>query len=156
MPTLAIIGAQWGDEGKGKITDYLAEDSDAVVRFQGGNNAGHTIVIDDKVFKLHMLPSGILREGKLAVIGNGVVVDPWASERDAMREYGVKLTKLEDVADADCVIVAVAHNEFRALSLADINKLFRKTSDGEKVLIDVKGLYKVADLNKSGFLWWRL
>ncbi len=85
-----------------------------------------------------------------------VVVDPWASERDAMREYGVKLTKLEDVADADCVIVAVAHNEFRALSLADINKLFKKTSDGEKVLIDVKGLYKVADLNKSGFLWWRL
>ena len=61
MPTLAIIGAQWGDEGKGKITDYLAEDSDAVVRFQGGNNAGHTIVIGDNVFKLHLLPSGVLR-----------------------------------------------------------------------------------------------
>jgi len=75
MPSLAIIGAQWGDEGKGKITDYLAENADAVVRFQGGNNAGHTIVIDDKVFKLHLLPSGILREGKLAVIGNGVVVN---------------------------------------------------------------------------------
>lgn len=75
MPTLAIIGAQWGDEGKGKITDYLAEKADAVVRFQGGNNAGHTIVINDKVFKLHLLPSGILREGKLAIIGNGVVVN---------------------------------------------------------------------------------
>ena len=75
MPTVAIIGAQWGDEGKGKITDYLAEGADAVVRFQGGNNAGHTIVIGDSVFKLHMLPSGILRDGKLAVIGNGVVVN---------------------------------------------------------------------------------
>ncbi|WP_400150377.1 adenylosuccinate synthetase, partial [Candidatus Methanarcanum hacksteinii] len=75
MPTLAIIGAQWGDEGKGKITDYLAEDSDAVVRFQGGNNAGHTIVIGDNAFKLHLLPSGVLREGKLAIIGNGVVVN---------------------------------------------------------------------------------
>ena len=75
MPTVAIIGAQWGDEGKGKITDYLAEDADAVVRFQGGNNAGHTIVIGDKVFKLHLLPSGILREGVLAIIGNGVVIN---------------------------------------------------------------------------------
>ena len=75
MPGLAIIGAQWGDEGKGKITDYLAEDADAIVRFQGGNNAGHTIVVDGKVFKLHGLPSGVVREGKLAVIGNGVVVN---------------------------------------------------------------------------------
>ena len=75
MPTLAIIGAQWGDEGKGKITDYLAENADVVARFQGGNNAGHTIKIGDETFKLHLLPSGILREGKLAVIGNGVVVN---------------------------------------------------------------------------------
>ncbi len=75
MPSLAIIGAQWGDEGKGKITDYLAEKADGVVRFQGGNNAGHTIVIGDNVFKLHLLPSGILRKGKLAIIGNGVVVN---------------------------------------------------------------------------------
>ena len=75
MPTVAIIGAQWGDEGKGKITDYLAEQADAVVRFQGGNNAGHTIVIGDSVFKLHLLPSGVLRKGKLAIIGNGVVVN---------------------------------------------------------------------------------
>lgn len=75
MPSLAIIGAQWGDEGKGKITDYLADGADAVVRFQGGNNAGHTIVIGDKVLKLHLLPSGILRKDKLAIIGNGVVVN---------------------------------------------------------------------------------
>lgn len=86
-----------------------------------------------------------------------IVVDPWASERDAMHEYGVTLTKLADVKDADCVIVAVAHNEFRALSLNDIKALFRKDSaDNEKVLVDVKGLYKIADLNTSGMKWWRL
>lgn len=82
------------------------------------------------------------------------VVDPWASERDAMHEYGVTLTKLEDIHDADCVIVAVAHNEFKALTLGDLAKLYKK--NGKKVLIDVKGLYKVCDLNDSDFIWWRL
>lgn len=85
-----------------------------------------------------------------------IVVDPWASDRDAMHEYGVTLTKLEDVSDADCVIVAVAHNEFKALSLADIKRLFRNSVDAEKVLIDVKGLYKVSELNESGMRYWRL
>ena len=85
-----------------------------------------------------------------------VVVDPWANERDAMREYGVTLTKLEDVKDADCVIVAVAHKEFRALTLDDIKRLFRSCEDGAKVLLDVKGLYKVEDLKASGMKYWRL
>jgi UDP-N-acetyl-D-galactosamine dehydrogenase len=85
-----------------------------------------------------------------------IVVDPWASERDAMHEYGVSLTNLEDVADADCVIVAVAHNEFKALSLTDIKKLFKNGKDNEKVLIDVKGLYKMEDLKASGMRFWRL
>lgn len=85
-----------------------------------------------------------------------VVVDPWASERDAMREYGVSLTKLEDVKDADCVIVAVAHNEFKALVLEDIKALFRQCPDSEKVLLDVKGLYKIDDLKASGIRYWRL
>ena len=85
-----------------------------------------------------------------------VVVDPWASERDAMHEYGVTLTKLENVKDADCVIVAVAHNEFKALSLDDIKKIFKESDDSEKVLIDVKGLYKIADLKASGMAFWRL
>lgn len=75
MPSLAVIGSQWGDEGKGKIIDYLDEKADLIVRFQGGNNAGHTIVIGDKVFKLHGLPSGVVRPGKIAVIGNGTVVN---------------------------------------------------------------------------------
>ncbi len=85
-----------------------------------------------------------------------VVVDPWASERDAMYEYGVTLTAIEDVTDADCVIVAVAHNEFRALSLDDIKKFFKTVPDEQKVLIDVKGLYKIDDLRASGMQWWRL
>lgn len=85
---------------------------------------------------------------------NPIVVDPWASERDAMHEYGVKLTKLEDVKDVDCVIVAVAHNEFRDLTIADLKKLYKKGT--EQVLIDVKGLYKVAELRASGMKWWRL
>lgn len=85
-----------------------------------------------------------------------VVVDPWASERDAMHEYGVTLTNLEDVKDADCVIVAVAHNEFKAVSLDEIKKLFKSGDDGEKVLIDVKGLYSVPALKASGMKYWRL
>lgn len=85
-----------------------------------------------------------------------IVVDPWASKRDAMCEYGVTLTNLEEVKDADCVIVAVAHNEFKALNLADIKALFKKSDDNEKVLIDVKGLYSVADLKASGMRFWRL
>ena len=87
---------------------------------------------------------------------NPIVVDPCASERDAMREYGVTLTKFEDVKDADCVIVAVAHKEFKALGLDDIKKLYKSSSDEEKVLLDVKGLYKVDDLKKSGMKYWRL
>ena len=85
-----------------------------------------------------------------------IVVDPWASERDAMREYGVQLKKMEEAKDADCVIVAVAHNEFRAMSLNEIKGLYKNGANEEKVLIDVKGLYKVADLNASGMKWWRL
>ena len=84
------------------------------------------------------------------------VVDPWAAERDAKHEYGINLTPIEEIVDADCIIVAVAHNEFRALSLADIKKMFKECPDEEKVLIDVKGLYKIDDLRGSGMRWWRL
>ena len=76
MPGLVIVGAQWGDEGKGKVTDLLADDTDVIVRFQGGNNAGHTIVRDGEKFKFHLIPSGILHSDKVCVIGNGVVLDP--------------------------------------------------------------------------------
>lgn len=85
-----------------------------------------------------------------------VVVDPWASDSDAMQEYGVTLTKLEDVKDADCVIVAVAHNEFKAMALDDIKKLYKACGDEEKVLIDVKGLYSISQLQACGIKYWRL
>ena len=85
-----------------------------------------------------------------------IVVDPWASERDAMHEYGIKLTRIEDVAGADCVIVAVAHDEFKALKLEGIMRLYRENTDEGKVLIDVKGLYSVEDLKNSSLMWWRL
>ncbi len=86
-----IVGAQWGDEGKGKVTDLLAETADVVIRFQGGNNAGHTIVRGDEVYKFHLIPSGILYPGKLCLIGNGVVVDPKVitSELEELRRRGV-------------------------------------------------------------------
>jgi adenylosuccinate synthase len=93
MANVAVVGAQWGDEGKGKIVDWLSERADIVVRFQGGHNAGHTLVIGGKTFKLSLLPSGVVREGKLGVIGNGVVVDPWAltAEIERVRAQGVEV-----------------------------------------------------------------
>jgi adenylosuccinate synthase len=94
MGNVAVIGAQWGDEGKGKIVDWLSERADVVVRFQGGHNAGHTLVIGNVEYKLSLLPSGVVRPGKLSIIGNGVVVDPWAllAEIDTMRGKGLTIS----------------------------------------------------------------
>lgn len=94
MANVAVVGAQWGDEGKGKIVDFLSNRADVVVRFQGGHNAGHTLVIDGIDYKLALLPSGVVRSGKLSVVGNGVVVDPWAflAELDKVAAKGVKVT----------------------------------------------------------------
>ncbi len=94
MSAFIVLGAQWGDEGKGKMTDYLAEEADVVVRYQGGNNAGHTVEVGDKQYKLHLIPSGILHDEKLNVIGNGVVVDPLAffKEIDYLKAEGVSVT----------------------------------------------------------------
>jgi adenylosuccinate synthase len=94
MANVAVVGAQWGDEGKGKIVDWLSARADVVVRFQGGHNAGHTLVIDGVEYKLSLLPSGIVRPGKLSIIGNGVVVDPWAllNEIETVRGKGVSIT----------------------------------------------------------------
>jgi adenylosuccinate synthase len=94
MANVVVVGAQWGDEGKGKLVDWLSERADVVCRFQGGHNAGHTLVIDGEVFKLNALPSGVVRGGKLSVIGNGVVLDPWhlVAEIEAIRKQGVEIT----------------------------------------------------------------
>ena len=90
MANVAVIGAQWGDEGKGKIVDWLSQRADVVVRFQGGHNAGHTLVIGNVEYRLSLLPSGVVRPDKLSIIGNGVVVDPWAllKEIDAIARQG--------------------------------------------------------------------
>ena len=94
MANVVVVGAQWGDEGKGKIVDWLSERADVIARFQGGHNAGHTLVVGGKTYKLHSLPSGVVRGGKLSVIGNGVVLDPWhlAEEIAAIRAQGVEIT----------------------------------------------------------------
>ena len=106
MPGIVIVGAQWGDEGKGKITDLLAEHGDAVVRFQGGNNAGHTIVRGEEEWKLHLIPSGILYPGKRCVIGNGVVIDPKVliDELDALRARRVDVSGLRISANAHLIM----------------------------------------------------
>lgn len=94
MANVVVVGAQWGDEGKGKIVDWLSERADVIARFQGGHNAGHTLVIDGEVYKLNALPSGVVRGGKLSVIGNGVVLDPWhlVNEIESIRKQGVEIT----------------------------------------------------------------
>ena len=94
MTSVVVVGAQWGDEGKGKIVDWLSERADIVARFQGGHNAGHTLVIEKEVYKLHVLPSGVVRGGKLSVIGNGVVLDPWhlVKEIEQVRSQGVEIS----------------------------------------------------------------
>jgi adenylosuccinate synthase len=106
MPGIVIVGAQWGDEGKGKVTDLFAERADAVVRFQGGNNAGHTIVRDGETWKLHLMPSGILHPGKLCVIGNGVVIDPkvLTDELDELRRRQVDTSALRISGNAHLIM----------------------------------------------------
>src|ERR687895_2854790 len=106
MPGLVIVGAQWGDEGKGKVTDLLAEHADVVIRYQGGNNAGHTIVRGDEVFKLHLIPSGILYPGTHCLIGNGVVLDPQVitDEIAGLQQRRVDVTNLKISANAHLIM----------------------------------------------------
>ena len=112
MANVTVIGAQWGDEGKGKLVDWLSNRADVVVRFQGGHNAGHTLVVDGKVYKLSLLPSGVV-QGKLSIVGNGVVIDPWAlfAEIGRVEALGLKITpELLVIADNACLILPI-HSE---------------------------------------------
>ena len=116
MANVTVVGAQWGDEGKGKLVDWLSHRADVVARFQGGHNAGHTLVVGEKVYKLSLLPSGVVR-GKLSVIGNGVVVDPWAfiAEVDRIGEQGVAITPdLVKISETAALILPI-HRELDAL-----------------------------------------
>ena len=112
MPNVAVIGAQWGDEGKGKIVDWLSARADVVVRFQGGHNAGHTLVIDGITYKLSLLPSGVVR-GKLSVIGNGVVVDPWAfaAEVERVKALGVPISPESLLVAENAALILPLHRE---------------------------------------------
>ncbi len=117
MADVAVIGVQWGDEGKGKIVDWLSARADVVVRFQGGHNAGHTLVIDGKVYKLSLLPSGVVREGRLGVIGSGVVVDPWAllAEIARVENDGVKVTPDSLAIAENATMILPVHSELDAM-----------------------------------------
>jgi adenylosuccinate synthase len=113
MANVVVVGAQWGDEGKGKIVDWLSERADIVVRFQGGHNAGHTLVIDNTTYKLSLLPSGVVREGKLSVIGNGVVVDPWAlcQEIERLAQQGVAVSRDNLRVAENATLILPLHRE---------------------------------------------
>ncbi len=117
MANVVVVGAQWGDEGKGKIVDWLSEQADIVVRFQGGHNAGHTLVIGNQVYKLSLLPSGVVRGGKLSIIGNGVVVDPKAlvDEIDRLGKQGVAVTPENLRIAENATLILSLHRELEAI-----------------------------------------
>jgi adenylosuccinate synthase len=113
MANVVVVGAQWGDEGKGKLVDWLSERADIVARFQGGHNAGHTLVVGDKVYKLHALPSGVVRGGKLSVIGNGVVLDPWhlLREIESIAGQGITVTPESLMIAENTTLILPFHGE---------------------------------------------
>ncbi len=113
MKNVVVVGSQWGDEGKGKIVDWLSSEADVVVRFQGGHNAGHTLVIDKKVFKLRLLPSGIVREGKISILGNGVVIDPWAllEEIKEIKKKGINVNPENFMISESASLILPFHQE---------------------------------------------
>ena len=113
MRNVVVVGSQWGDEGKGKIVDWLSSEADVVVRFQGGHNAGHTLVIDKKVFKLRLLPSGIVRDGKVSILGNGVVIDPWAllDEIKEIKKQGIIVNSNNFMISESASLILPFHKE---------------------------------------------
>src|SRR6188768_3874059 len=121
MTNVVVVGSQWGDEGKGKIVDWLSERADIVVRFQGGHNAGHTLVVDGTTYKLSLLPSGVVRKGKLSVIGNGVVIDPWAlaDEIAKIEKLGVKISRDNLRIAENATLILPLHRELDALREAE-------------------------------------
>ncbi len=117
MKNVVVVGSQWGDEGKGKIVDWLSSEADVVIRFQGGHNAGHTLVIDGKTYKLRLLPSGIVRKKKISIIGNGVVVDPWAliDEIEEIKNKGIDINEENLLLSESATLILPIHTELDAL-----------------------------------------
>ena len=127
MPNVIVIGAQWGDEGKGKIVDWLSEKADVIVRFQGGHNAGHTLVVDNITYKLKLLPSGIVRKNKISIIGNGVVIDPWAllDEIKQVEKLGIKINNKNLYIAENAILILPLHKELDEIreDAKNINKI---------------------------------
>jgi adenylosuccinate synthase len=158
MANVVVIGAQWGDEGKGKIVDWLSERADIVVRFQGGHNAGHTLVINGVTYKLSLLPSGLLRPGKMSIIGNGVVVDPWhfVREIEGLRGQGVAISPENLKVAENAVLILPLHRE--------LDQLREAAAGGHKIGTTGRGIgpayedkvgrraIRVQDLRKLGNL----
>ena len=117
MKNVVVVGSQWGDEGKGKIVDWLSSEADVVIRFQGGHNAGHTLVIEGKTYKLRLLPSGIVRKNKISIIGNGVVIDPWAliEEIEEIKSKGVDVNEKNLLISESATLILPIHSELDAL-----------------------------------------
>jgi len=134
MANVVVVGAQWGDEGKGKIVDWLSERADIIVRFQGGHNAGHTLVIDGKTYKLHALPSGVVRGGKLSVIGNGVVLDPWhlIEEIKIVRSQGVNISPENLIIAENTPLILPIHGELDR-AREDLNKVAKIGTTGRGI-----------------------
>ena len=158
MANVVVVGAQWGDEGKGKIVDWLSERADVIARFQGGHNAGHTLVIDGKVFKLSLLPSGIVRGGKLSVIGNGVVLDPWhlVKEIASLRERGVSITPETLMIAENTPLILPFHGELdrareEAVGVAKIGTTGRGIGPAYEDKVGRRAI-RVADLADSATL----
>ena len=113
MKNIVVVGSQWGDEGKGKIVDWLSSEADVVIRFQGGHNAGHTLVIDGVTYKLRLLPSGVVRKNKISIIGNGVVIDPWAllDEIEEIKSKGVEINQQNLIISEAANLILPFHRE---------------------------------------------
>ena len=128
MPNVTVVGAQWGDEGKGKIIDWLSEKADVIIRFQGGHNAGHTLVVDGVTYKLKLLPSGIVRKKKISIIGNGVVIDPWAllEEIKQIEKLGVKITNKNLFIADNATLILPLHSELDGIREDSKNRPCKK------------------------------
>ena len=133
MKNIVVVGSQWGDEGKGKIVDWLSDQADVVIRFQGGHNAGHTLVIDGVTYKLRLLPSGIVRKNKISIIGNGVVIDPWAL--------------LEEIKEINLKGVEVNENNFIISESANLILPFHREMD--EIREDIAGKGKIGTTRRG-------
>ena len=152
MSNVVVIGAQWGDEGKGKIVDWLSENADVIVRFQGGHNAGHTLVVNNTTYKLNLLPSGVVRKNKISIIGNGVVIDPWSllDEIIKINKLGIKINTENLYIAENATLILPLHKE--------LDEIREDSASGNKIGTTISSLLYPGNLmgwacswNSNGF-----